>query len=153
MSFNIDVSQLTGLKAQLRAFGAKVKSEVAMEGVAGMALVIYEDVRSRVRISSTAHYFHGRQFKKNGIKYLIQPGTLKNAIYRVYSPEKSSDTFKLYRVSWNHKKAPHGFMVEYGTSKMEARPFMRPATSRLPDAITAGKLRMAAKLKELESRR
>lgn len=152
MSFNIDLSQLGALKARLRAFGQSVKSEVAMEGVAGMALVIYEDARSRVKISSKAHYFHGRQFKKNGVKYLFQPGTLKSAIYRVYSPEKSSDTFKLYRVSWNHKKAPYGGMVEYGTSRMAASPFMRPATARLPDAITAGKLRMAAKLKELEAR-
>jgi hypothetical protein len=152
MSFNINLSQLSGLKARLREFGEAVKSEVAMEGVASMALVIYEDARSRVRVSAKAHYFYGRSSKKNGTRYLIQPGTLKGAIYRVYSPEKSGPNLKLYRVSWNHTKAPHGAMVEFGTSSAPAYPFMRPALSRLDDAIDAGKTRMAAKLAELGAR-
>lgn len=150
MSFNINLSQLAGLKEKLRAFGETVKSEVAMEGAAGMALVIYEEARARAPVSASAHYFYGRNYKKNGVKYRFSPGTLKASIYRVYSPEKSTATFKLYRVSWNHKKAPYGAMVEWGTSRRAAAPFMRPATSRLNDAIDAGKARMAAKLAALE---
>lgn len=153
MSFNINLSGLEDLRAKLRAYGETVKSEVAIEGAAGMGLVIYLEARSRAPVSGKPHYFYGRSSKKNGIKYLIQPGTLRDAIYRVYSPEKSSDTLKMYRVSWNHTKAPHGFMVEFGTSRAAAKPFMGPSLSRLDDAIAAGKTRMAKKLDEIQGPR
>lgn len=152
MSFNVDLSQLGGLRKAVRKFGDAIKEEVAIEGAAGMAFVIYEDARSHVRVSSAPHYFYGSQFKKTGIKYLIQPGTLKAAIYRVFSPERSSPTYKLYKISWNHTKAPHGAMVEFGTSRAPAHPFMRPAVARLGDAVVAGNARMAAKLAEIKGR-
>ena len=122
MSFNIDLSQLDELQAKLRAYGKAVKDEVAIEGAAGMGLVIYEEARANVRVSSKPHYFYGSNSKKSGTKYLFNPGNLRNAIYRVYSPEKSSDTLKLYRVSWNRTKAPYGAMVEFGTSRAPAMP-------------------------------
>lgn len=152
MSFNIDLSQLDELQAKLRAYGKAVKDEVAIEGAAGMGLVIYEEARANVRVSSKPHYFYGSNSKKSGTKYLFNPGNLRNAIYRVYSPEKSSDTLKLYRVSWNRTKAPYGAMVEFGTSRAPATPFMGPSLSRLNDAITAGKMRMAKKLTEIQGR-
>ena len=153
MSFNINLSGLDDLRAKLRAYGETVKNEVAIEGAAGMGLVIYLEAKSRAPVSGKPHYFYGRSSRKNGIKYLIQPGTLRDAIYRVYSPEKSNDTLKMYRVSWNHTKAPHGFMVEFGTSRAAARPFMGPSLSRLDDAIAAGKTRMAKKLDEIQGQR
>lgn len=152
MSFNINLSQLDGLRESARKFGDAIVNEVAIEGAAGMALVIYEDARSRVPVSTKAHYFYGRNSKKTGVRYLIQPGTLKAAIYRVFSPERSTPTHKLYRISWNHSKAPHGAMVEFGTSRAPAHPFMRPAVARLSDAIIAGNTRMAAKLAEIKGR-
>lgn len=152
MSFNIDLSQIQGLRARVREFGEAVKDEVAIEGAAGMAFVIYEEARSRAPVSGAPHYFYGRQSKKTGVRYLIQPGTLKNSIYRVFSPERSSPTLKLYRISWNHTTAPHGAMVEFGTSRAPAHPFMRPAVERLSDAITAGHARMALKLAEIKGR-
>ena len=150
MSFNIDLSQLEELRKKLHAYGEAIKNEVAIEGAAGMALVIYEEARFRAPISVGAHYFYGTQFKKDGTKYLFQPGTLKNAIYRVFSREKSSATLKMYRVGWNHIKAPYGAMVEFGTSRAPAKPFLRPSLSRLDDAIAAGKARMAKKLNEIQ---
>ena len=152
MSFNIDLSQLAGLREAVRQFGDVISNEVAIEGAAGMALVIYEDARSRVPVSGAPHYFYGRNSKKTGVRYLIQPGTLKAAIYRVFSPERSTHTHKLYRISWNHTKAPHGAMVEFGTSRAPAHPFMRPAVARMDDAIAAGNARMAARLAEIKGR-
>lgn len=152
LSFSIDLSQFAGLREAVSKFGNAIKDEVAIEGAAGMALVIYEDARSRVPVSTKAHYFYGRNSKKTGVRYLIQPGTLKAAIYRVFSPERSTPTHKLYRISWNHTKAPHGAMVEFGTSRAPAHPFMRPAVARMGDAIVAGNARMAVKLAEIKGR-
>ena len=125
-----DTRQLSGLQAKLAAFGAKIKTEVAIEGAAGMAAVIYDEVKLNA--------------EKNK-----RSGTLYNAIYRVYSPEKSTDTSKLYRVSWNKRRAPHGHLLEFGTSRAPAHPFLRPALSKLNEAIAAGQARMTKKLTEI----
>jgi len=87
------------------------------------------------------------------VRYLFQPGTLRDAIYRAYSPEKSGDTLKLYRVSWNHRKAPYGFMVEYGTPKAPAASFLRKSIARVPDAIEAGKAAIAQALTQIGTTR
>lgn len=47
-------------------------------------------------------------------KRRIKPGQLRDSIYRVFSDSQSSGTFKLYEVSWNHTKAPHGYWMENG---------------------------------------
>lgn len=129
MSFKIDLSQLAELSGQLRRYGDHVKEDVAMAGVAEMAVVIYDEVKINVA-----------KHKKTGL--------LGSAIYRVYSPEKSVGALKLYRVSWNKRKAPHGHLLENGTSRAPAYPFMRPSLSRLPDAIRAGRARIAKELLE-----
>ena len=41
-------------------------------------------------------------------------GNLDGSIYQAFSPEQSTDGKAVYNVSWNHKKAPHGHLVEYG---------------------------------------
>lgn len=150
MSMKINTSQLTGLQAKLDVFKDSIKTEVAFSGVAAMATVIYDEARANCPVSSAGHWFHGKSFKKNGTKYWFEAGTLKGAIYRVYSPEKSSDTLKLYRVSWNRTKAPYGYMVEFGTSSAPATPFMRPAASRVGDAIKAGQARMSKRIDEIK---
>ena len=44
-----------------------------------------------------------------------QTGNLERSIYQAYSPEKSKDGQRAeYHVSWNHKKAPHGHLIEWG---------------------------------------
>lgn len=42
-------------------------------------------------------------------------GNLDRSIYQAYSPEKSVDGQRAeYHVSWNHRTAPHGHLVEWG---------------------------------------
>jgi HK97 gp10 family phage protein len=96
-------------------------------GVAAMAKVTYDEVRA-----------NAAKNKKTGL--------LQSAIYRVYSPEKSTDDQKTYRVSWNKKKAPHGHLIEWGTSRAPAFPFVRPAFDHIQAAIDAGRARMAQRL-------
>ena len=131
--FSFDTKQLDALKASLKAYAGKIETQVAIEGAAGMAVVIYDEVKA-----------NASRIKKSGL--------LESAIYRVYSPEKSSATAKLYRISWNKKKAPHGHLIEFGTSTAPAYPFLGPARSRIPDAITAGQARMAKKLTDLKGK-
>jgi hypothetical protein len=41
-------------------------------------------------------------------------GNLESAIYQVYSKDHSGPGHATYHVSWNHRKAPHGGLVEFG---------------------------------------
>lgn len=108
----------------------RIKQQVIRAAASKMSAVIADEVRS-----------NAERHRKTG--------TLVNSIYRVYSPERSDDQVKTYRVSWNKRKAQHGHLLEYGTSRAPAYPFVRPAVSKLPDAIQAGLRRMAERLREL----
>lgn len=79
-------------------------------------------------------------------------GNLYSSIYHAFSKDNSGDGVATYHISWNHRKAPHGHLLEYGhiqkfvryvgsdgkwyTDKSKplpqpkhvgARPFLRPA--------------------------
>lgn len=41
-------------------------------------------------------------------------GNLAASIYQAYSQDSSGPSTATYHVSWNHSKAPHGGLVEYG---------------------------------------
>lgn len=65
-------------------------------------------------------------------------GKLKDSIYQVYSKDHSGADHATYHISWNARTAPHGHLLEYGTSRMAARPFLRPAfDARQQDALRA----------------
>lgn len=44
----------------------------------------------------------------------LRPGALKNAIYLVFSDDRSTSTVFTYSISWNAKQAPHGHLLEFG---------------------------------------
>lgn len=60
------------------------------------AQVLYDEVRRNVAAIGTV------------------TGTLAGAIYQVYSVDNSGDGRATYHVSWNHRRAPHGQLVEFG---------------------------------------
>ena len=110
----------------LDAFEARIKGAALLSGAAAMARVFYDEVKL-----NTSPPRMGRK-----------TGNLHNAVYRVYADDKSADDRKVYRVSVNHKKAPHWHLLEFGHSRAPAHPFIRPAFDRAKDAIEAGKERM-----------
>lgn len=111
---------------------AHVQEHVLQAGAARMARVLRDEAIAQAEKSKDT-------------------GTLQASIYRVYAKERSSSVRKLYRISWNRKKAPHGHLVEFGTSKMAAKPFLRPAYDRVGAAIEAGRERMAEVMTQLGS--
>lgn len=147
--FSVNLGQLDSLRAQLEDFTAEVHGQVAMRGVAAMAKVPYDAARMYAPISAKAHIFYGKNSRRTGVTYSFHPGNLRAAIYRAFSPEKSTDTHKEYRVSWNHIKAPYGHMVEFGTSRAPAHPFLGLALSSIPDAVASGKAEMGTALIEI----
>lgn len=129
----IDASALAGLAKQVQKYSERVQAEVAFAGAAAMATVIYQGARG-----------NAERNRKSGL--------LLSAIYRVYAEDESSATLKTYHVSWNKKRAPHGYQIEFGNSRSPAFPFLRPAMALAGEAITAGNDRMAERLIETKGR-
>lgn len=107
----------SGLDAELDKITDAVQEAVRPAAQAG-AQVYYDEVRARVPISSKPHKWRGKVY---------QPGTLRAAIYQVYSKDNSTDDRATYHISWNHKKAGHGYWIEFGNRRQGPRPFLRPA--------------------------
>lgn len=116
--------QLGGIEASLEKFSEKIKTTVIRAGSQAAAQVFYNEAKNRVPVKS---------------------GTLKNSIYQVFSEDNSDKTKATYHVSWNRSKAPHGHLIEFGTSRAPAHPFLKPAYEAVKkDAYDAA----IAKMKE-----
>lgn len=63
---------------------------------------------------------------------IVAPGALRAAIYAAHSRE-AGDTSAIVGV--NYGKAANAFWVEFGTSKMPAQPYMRPALAATRDEM------------------
>jgi len=104
------------------------------------AQVFYDEVKQRVPMSAKPH--------KSG-KKTYNPGTLRRAVYQAFAERESGDGRAMYRVSWNKTHAFYGRFVEFGTSKMAAKPFLRPAyDAARARALKAVQERMAAEVKK-----
>lgn len=107
-----------GLQAALDEIASVAQVSTRPAAQAG-AQVLYEEVLLRVPVSSTV------RTTKSG--RTITPGALKASIYQVFSKDNSGDDRSTYHISWNYRKAPHGHLVEFGTARSPAHPFLRPS--------------------------
>lgn len=139
-------TKFTGdIEGDLEKFAANVRQNIIRAGSQAAAQVFYDEAKARCPISDGAHWFYGTHDK-----YFFKAGTLRDAIYQVFSKDRSGFDFATYHISWNHKKAPYGFMVEFGTSNAPAHPFMRPAYEAVKSSAgDAANQRMAEKMTEL----
>ncbi len=93
---------------------------------------LYTTARIYCPVSAEAHYFYGTHSKRTGVRYLFEPGNLRNAIYQAFSQDNSMAkgagySKTTYHIAWRHKQAPYGYMVEFGTSRAPATSFIRRA--------------------------
>lgn len=134
----------SGLEAWLDQLGDEAEAAVRPAAQAA-AQVLYDEVKRNV----------GRIKRKTG--------NLERSIYQAFSADNSGTGFATYHVSWNARKAPHGHLVEYGhlqryeitydpqtrrftthkdrplpaPKQVAARPFVRPAQAKFPQARQA----------------
>ena len=139
-------ADLSGLRKRMNTMVVEC-GEAARPAAQAGAQVFYDRVRELVPVSLKGHWFHGTSFKKYGTKYWFDAGALKASIYQVYSKDHSGQGFATYHIAWNHQKAPYGFMVEFGTSKAPAHPFLRPARAQADLVRQAVHARYLAELK------
>ena len=131
-AFRIDFDT-AALDAALDDLTESIKEQARPAAQAG-AEVFYREVLARVPVSTKVRKSKGKTYT---------PGALKASIYQAYSKDNSSDGKATYHISWNARKAPHGHLVEYGTVKMAARPFIRPSfDAKQAQALEAAKAKL-----------
>jgi hypothetical protein len=119
LTFDFDAKALTD---QIDALKVKAETAIRPAAQAG-AQVFYEAVLDTVPVSKKGHWFQGSTAKgkkspgaKRKASYWFESGSLKGAVYQVYSKSDSSKDMSIYHVAWNHRKVPYGFMVALGTA-------------------------------------
>lgn len=130
MAEAINITGLNELRAALRELPQRIARNTLRGAVSAGASVIRAEVRARAPVY-TGPVAEGHP----------PPGTLKRAIYQKQIAELSSLTHQVFFVGVRQGKkyrnqgkkgdksqdAYYWRWVEFGTSKMAARPFMRPA--------------------------
>ena len=118
LTFDFDTKALTD---QIDALKVKAETAIRPAAQAG-AQVFYDAVLATVPVSKKAHWFQGTKAKglkspeaKRAASYWFESGSLKGAVYQVFSKSGSSKDKAEYHVAWNHRKVPYGFMVALGT--------------------------------------
>lgn len=141
----IEVKLSGDLIEGLDKFEGKIKGAILRPGAAAMAELMYFELK---------HNTSGAGVQKREKDFVgptlpgppgVVTGTLHNSVYWAHSPERSTDDQQVYHVSVNKSKAPHWWMIEYGTSKSRPHPYLRRSLSRMKDASNAG----LARIKEL----
>lgn len=153
MSLSIRVD-LSAFEQGLDALQADVQSAARPAAQAG-AQVLYDEVR------------------RNVSRIKPKTGRLAASIYQAYSQDQSQGGRQVYHVSWNARKAPHGHLVEFGhlqrfevsrdpvtgrffthrdrplatPVQVAAKPFVRPAQAKFPQAEAAMRERLFDELR------
>ena len=129
MSMRISIN-VAKFKEELKAEADKLNQATRPAAQAG-AQVIYDRAKQLVPTSRRAHKFYGQ----NKVYGPYSPGTLRDAIYQVFSKDNSYRDVSTYHVSWNADKAPYGWMVELGTSRAPAHSFIGAAISQTRSTV------------------
>lgn len=151
----LDMKMTESPLAALERLQEDVKQHVVRPAAHAGALVFYEEVRRNAPV------YQGEAFtRKNGVK--VTPSQLRNAIYRVYVKDKSDESRAFYQISWNHTKAPHGHLIEYGhwivkrrngvkvrVGRAPAIGFVRRSFDRAQAAVDAMRERAAERMQEV----
>ncbi len=115
MSFSLKVDT-TGLDAMMDGLVGDAE-EAARPAAQAMSQVFYDAVKTNVG------------------KLGRVTGNLDRSIYQAFSQDNSGEGRATYHISWNHRKAPHGHLVEFGYMRRykmyldgrgNVRPMVRP---------------------------
>jgi HK97 gp10 family phage protein len=129
LSIDFDTSKLMQSLTQLTT---DIQQHAIRSAAYAASQIIYTEINIRVPVGST--------------------GNLKASLYQYHDTKLSVNGKHIYSIGPNKKKAPHWHLVEYGTSRMAARPFIRPTyDAKIDEAMRAAVARLHEKVRELSN--
>ncbi|MBR8344650.1 HK97-gp10 family putative phage morphogenesis protein [Burkholderia ambifaria] len=118
MAKNFYIVNPEALTGQLRALSNVASESTFRQAAVAGARVIFDE--AKLRAPASVRGWETKSQKR-------YPGMLRDNMLIAYDREKSVEgKIASYVVTWS-KEAFYGRFVEYGTSKMAAEPFLRPA--------------------------
>ncbi len=120
------------LQKNLDKFAKDIEEKAIRPAAYAASKVIYQELQMRVPVGET--------------------GNLKNSIYQYHNEKLSRDGKQIYSVGVNKRKAPHWHLLEYGTIRAPAYPFIVPTyDAKIVEAMQAARLRLAEKIEEIKN--
>lgn len=137
----ISITGLADLERRLLDFPDKLARNILAGAIRAGAVVVQKEARGIAPASDEPH-----RLGKGSKAVTIQPGTLRKNIKVRLAPKKSRTVPITYWV-YVSKKIWYWRFVEFGTSKMAGRPFMRPAfEARKVEAVERVREYLAARI-------
>lgn len=99
---NVTMNLAGDLSQSLEQLADGMREHVVRSAARAGALVFYDEAKRQAPVHDGA--------PREG----VHPGQLRNAIYHAFADAKSGELVKVYEVSWNAAKAPHGHLIENG---------------------------------------
>jgi HK97 gp10 family phage protein len=121
-SGTIQITGLSELEKNLEQFPDRLAKNILSGAIRAGAVVIQNEARSRAPQAAEKHF----RYYKGKLTGVVIPGNLKKNIKVRLAPRSSRERPIEYWV-YVGKKAFYWRFMEFGTSKMSAKPFMRPA--------------------------
>lgn len=147
----VDVRGLAELEAALLELGNALSGKILFKALMDAALPIQNEARARAPKSIADHYSYkkkGKKGQKTIERTLIQSGNLRKNITRKRLKSRNEQTGANVGISWR-ANAFYGRHIEFGTSKMAAKPFLRPAfDAKKEDALTIFKEKLATNIEK-----
>jgi HK97 gp10 family phage protein len=144
--FEVKVDGLKELEEELLSLSGKVADQTLQAALTMAALPIVNEARAKVPIAHAAYKLYGGG--------TADPGWLRQRIVRK-KVKKTANSAEVIVTITDKRQAYFWKFIEFGTSKMPARPFMRPAfenrsaeaLDRFVDRLKAGIAKAVTKLK------
>ena len=144
----IEITGLSELEKALEAFPDRIAKNILSGAIRAGAVVMQQEARKLAPKSVQEH-----PMGRKGKKVIVQPGNLRKNIKVRLAPRKSRDVPIEYWV-YVSTKAWYWRFPEFGTKKMSAKPFMRPAfNSRKQEALDRIKEYLAARIEKEAAKR
>jgi len=119
------------ISASLRNFADEVREKALRSAAYAAASVLYVEMKARTEV-------------------MKDTGELHDSIYHWHDENKSDKNRQVYAIGPNKQKAGHWHMVEFGTVKSAAQPYIRPtADGKMTEAMDAARNRLSEKIAEL----
>jgi len=132
----------------LRQLAGDLRAKALRPAAYAMAHEFYTEMKIKAPVYTGTLYLN--KTGKMAGEQNAYPGQLRDSIYHWHDNKKSNEDRQIYAIGPNKKKAPHWYFLEFGTSRMAAKPYVRTAWLNKKDAaVSAGKTVLAEKIMEL----
>lgn len=143
-SVSVEIRGLKELETALLELGNAAAGKALFASLMAAGMPIQKEAQALAPVSTEPHY----KYQKGKAKVQVKSGTLKKSIGRKRLKSSQGETVAEIGISWRGR-AFYGRFLEFGTSKLAAKPFLRPAfDAKKDESLTIFKEKLAANIEK-----